>query len=170
MRQSTRHDTPRTTGRARALRAAAALAATGAALAVLPAGTASAAGSKPVVVGPLLQIFTFGADVGVPTGCQAGSASLGSGSAELGLAQQAAPVVSAVNTGCDTFQQQADAGIAMGQQQSAPLSVLNPTVNPMIGQAAASSDQFAAEYGPALAPFGGTLAGVGATLNFFQGS
>ncbi|MGZ6754403.1 MAG: hypothetical protein ACXVEJ_13165 [Nocardioides sp.] len=136
-------------------------------LAVQPA---SAAGAKPVVVGPLLQVFTFGADVGVPTGCQAGSASLGSGSAELGLAHQAAPLVSAVNTGCDTFQQQADAGIATGQQQSAPLTVLNPTVNPIIGRAAASSDQLAAEYGPALAPFGGTLAGVGATLDFFQGS
>lgn len=162
-----RHNKRGTTGRVHALRAVAALAAAGAALAVLPAGPASA--QSPVVVGPLLQIFTFGADVGVPTGCQAGSASLGSGSAELGFAQQVAPVISAINTGCDTFQKQADAAIATGNKQSAPLAMLNPTVNPIIGQAAASSDDFAAQYGPALAPFGGTLAGVGATLNFFQG-
>lgn len=164
-----RKDVPTTTRRGRR---ALALVAAGAALAVLPAGLAHADGASaqsPVVVGPLLQIFTFGADVGVPTGCQAGSASLGSGSAELGFAQQVAPVISAINTGCDTFQKQADAAIATGNKQSAPLAMLNPTVNPIIGQAAASSDDFAAQYGPALAPFGGTLAGVGATLNFFQG-
>jgi hypothetical protein len=162
-----RHNKRGTTGRVHARRVVAALAVTGAALAVLPAGSASA--EAPVVIGPLLQIFTFGADVGVPTGCQAGSAALGSGSAELGFAQQAAPVVAAVNTGCDTFQAQADKYIAIGNARSAPAAALNPYVNPMIGQAAASTDQLAADYGPALAPFGGTLAGVGATLNFFQG-
>jgi hypothetical protein len=143
------------------------LALAGAAFAALPPGPASA--ESPAVVGPLLQIFSFGTDVGVPTGCQAGTATLGSASAEGGLAQQAAPVIAAVNTGCDTFQAQADSLISQGHSASAPASAWNPYVNPIIGQAAASSDQFAADYGSALAPFGGTLAGLGATLNFFQG-
>jgi hypothetical protein len=152
--------------RASALAALTALATAGAFL-VLPIAAASA--ESPVVVGPLLQIFTFGSDVGIPTGCQAGTATAGSASAEANLAQQAAPAIAAVNSGCDTVQLQADTYIAMGNKQSAPLTALNPTVNPVIAQAAASSDQFAAQYGPALAPFGGTLAGLGATVNFFQG-
>jgi hypothetical protein len=163
-RTSNRSSTSRTGRRAVAL---ATLVAAATAVVALPASSASA--EAPVVIGPLLQIFTFGADVGVPTGCQAGSAALGSGSAELGFAQQAAPVVAAVNTGCDTFQAQADKYIAIGNARSAPAAALNPYVNSMIGQAADSTDQLAADYGPALAPFGGTLAGVGATLNFFQG-
>ena len=162
MKRSSTQD--RRTGR-RALALAAV--ATAAAFTAMPVSSASA--QSPVIIGPLLQIFTFGADVGIPTGCQAGTATAGSISAEANLATQAAPAIAAVNGGCDTTQKQADTYIAMGNKQSAPLAVLNPTVNPMIGQAATSSNQFAAQYGSALAPFGGTLAGLGATLNFFQG-
>jgi len=122
-----------------------------------------------VVIGPLLQVFTFGADVGVPTGCEAGKAALGSGFAEFGLAQQAAPVIEAVATGCDTFQLQGEKYIAVGNKMSAPAAALNPYVNPMLGQAADSANGFSAGYGSALAPFSATLAGLGGTINFFQG-
>jgi hypothetical protein len=147
-----------------------ALAAAGA-VSVLPAGAASAADApqSPVIVGPLLQIFTFGADVGIPTGCQAGSAAIGSGASYLNLAQQSGVVINKINSGCTTVQVYGDTFIAVGNKKSAPLAVLNPTVNPMIGQAATSVSQAGTDYGPAIAPFGPTIAGLGATINFFQG-
>jgi hypothetical protein len=145
-----------------------------AALAVaVPTGAAQAAAPKPAehpaIVGPLLQIFTFGADVGIPTGCQAGTAALGSGAAYFGYAQQLGPYIGKVNNGCTTVQVQGDKYIAIGNKQSAALAAWNPYVNPVLQSTADSVTQVGTTYGDALSPFGPTIAGLGGTINFFQG-
>jgi hypothetical protein len=165
-----RYSKSRSAGRARTGRLVV-VAAVATAVAVLPSQGAFAdgGGESPAVVGPLLQIFTFGNDVGVPTGCQLGSSTLGSGSAELGHAAEVAPVIVAINNGCATAQTNGDTYLAKGKTTSQPLSAWNPYVNPIIGQTGDSVEQFGTDYGDALAPFGGTIAGLGATINFFQG-
>ena len=166
--------TPTTRG-SRTLRCALVLVASAGAAAVLPAGVASAdskpaaAAQSPAIVGPLLQFFTFGSDVGIPTVCQAASSGIGSGAAYFKVAGQLAPVISAINNGCTTVQTQADTFIAAGNKYSAALAVWNPYVNPMIQQSADSVTQAGTDYGDAVAPFGPTIAGLGGTLNFFQG-
>jgi hypothetical protein len=147
------------------------LAASALGLGTLPAQAADKQAPKeqPAIVGPLLQIFTFGADVGVPTGCQAASAGIGTGAAYFGVAQQAVPVIAGINSGCTMAQAQADTYIAMGNAQDGPLAAWNPMVNPVIQMTADSVTQAGTDYGPAVAPFGPTIAGLGATLNFFQG-
>lgn len=134
-----------------------------------PAAPRAAAAQSPAIVGPLLQFFTFGSDVGLPTGCQAASSGIGSGAAYFNVAGQLAPVISAINNGCTTIQTQADTYIAAGNKYSAALAVWNPYVNPVIAQSADSITQAGTEYGDAVAPFGPTIAGLGGTLNFFQG-
>lgn len=157
------------------------------ALALMPAGAALAApggptvraatwsgsgpskGQSPAIVGPLLQIFTFGVSFGLPTGCQLASSTIGAGAAELGQAGAVGPVIAAINNGCTTLQGQGMALIEQGQAMSRPLNVINPYVNPMIGQVADSFTKVGNDYGPALSPFGPTIAGLGGTINFFQG-
>jgi hypothetical protein len=140
----------------------------------LAPGSASAAAPKapaqsPAIVGPLLQVFGFGADVGIPTGCQLVSAGFGSGAAFFGYSQQLAPVVNAINSGCTAIQTQADAFIAMGNKSDGPLAAWNPLINPLLQSTADSVTQAGTTYGDALAPFGTTIAGLGGTINFFQG-
>jgi hypothetical protein len=150
-------------------RAVVAVAVAGAAFAVLPTASAAEPEQSPAIVGPLLQIFTFGADVGLPTGCQAGTATLGAGAAYFGYAAQLGPYIAKVNNGCTTAQANADTLIAKGNTRSAPLAAWNPYVNPVVQATGDSVTQVGTDYGDALQPMGPTIAGLGATINFFQG-
>ena len=138
------------------------------------AGTTSSsakptAEQSPVLVGPTLQILTFGNNIGLPLGCQLATSAIGAGAAEYGFGSAVGPVVQAGNNGCTMVSAQGAAGLEQATTASQPLSALNPTVNPMIGQAADSVTMVGTEYGEELSPFGPTVAGLGGTINFFQG-
>ena len=128
------------------------------------------AAAKPVVVGGLLEVFGFGTGIGLPLGCQLGTAALGSGAAYLNKAQQVSPAINEANTACSLAAAEGTILVNKAQANDTKLNALNPFVNPMIGEVANSVTQVGTNYGPALAPFGPTIAGLGGTLNFFQGS
>ena len=124
---------------------------------------------SPAVVGPTEGILVFGDTIGLPLGCQLGTAAIGSGAAYLGHAQEASPVIDAANNGCDTASQQGAAGLAQMQQGTKPLNAINPYANPVLDQTADSVQQFGHDYGDEIAPFGPTVEGSGATIRFFEG-
>jgi hypothetical protein len=140
--------------------------------AVLASGPADSGTSDttPVLVGPLLKIFGFGSDVGIPTGCQAATATLGSGAAYVNQAQNVYQLILAINDGCVTLQQQADSLIAQGQSADQPLTAADGYANPMIQATGDAITAFGTQYNDAIAPFGPTIAGFGATLEYFEGS
>jgi hypothetical protein len=163
-------------GRVR-MRRAVAVAGVAAVLAAAPAGTALAAGNddggsggSPAIVGPMLDFFAFGSSVGVPTVCSLATGALGGGAAEYGFGDAISPLLLAMVNGCDTVSTQGSAYVLQGQQMSQPLVAWNPYLNPAIGQVAASTTQVGTDYGDALAPFGPTIAGLGGTIAWFEGS
>jgi len=146
-------------------------------LAVAPVvGVASPAhaddrGGNTAVIGPLLDFFGFGTSVGAPVFCNTGSASIGSGFQEFGATEQGNTLVDGINKGCSTFSEQGGALVRQGKSAQAPYaSQFNPVANPVIGRLSDATTQFGTTFGPALAPFGPTVAGTGATMKFLKGS
>ena len=141
---------------------------------VLHAQTSSSSGSsgsdeKPAFVGPMLDFFGFGAGIGLPLVCQAGTSAIGSGAGEVGLAGQAGAVIGRANDGCDTASSQGTTYVAKGQQLAKPLNVINPYANNALEAAAGAVEQYGTEYNDTLSPFGPTIQGSGATLRWFEG-
>jgi hypothetical protein len=137
-----------------------------------PATSPSSSGSsdeKPAVVGPTLDFFGFGAGIGLPLVCQAGTSAIGSGAGAAGVAGQAGPVIGKVNNGCDLASTQGVRFVAKGQQAAKPLNVINPYANNALEAAAGAVEQYGAQYNDTLAPFGPTVRGSGATLRWFEG-
>ena len=133
-------------------------------------GTSRAAeGESPVIFGPLLGFFKFGAGVGAPLVCQAATSGMGSGAGEIGVAEQAAPVIQAINDGCDTMSTNGVMFVEMGQEQSAPAAALNPFVNPVIESAATGIENFGRDYHDTVSPFGSTIEGSGNTVRWLEG-
>lgn len=137
---------------------------------VLQAGARdSDTAEKPAILGPLLDFFRFGAGIGAPLVCQAGTSAVGSGANELGIAGQASVVIGKVNDGCDTASTQGTTYVDRGQELAKPLNVVNPYANPVLDAAAGAAEQYGEEYDETLSPFGPTIKGSGATLRWFEG-
>lgn len=125
--------------------------------------------AKPVIVGATLDLFRFGAGIGAPLVCQAATSGMGSGANELGIATQAAPVIQAINDGCDTFATQGVAAVDRFAKAAQPLNALNEPVNPMIETGAKAVEDFGSTYGEEISPLGPTVVGSGATIRHFEG-
>jgi hypothetical protein len=132
------------------------------------AGTATA--QTPAVVGPLLDLFSFGDNIGLPLACGTGAAAIGSGAAEYGLAAQASTLVNAINSSCATASSYGAQFIAAGQSSDAPLSSLNTLLNPLLANTGSSLTEFGTTYGSALNPLGPSIAATGGTVEWFEGS
>jgi hypothetical protein len=147
-----------------------------AALALAPAAAAapveagSGSGSSPAIVGPLLDFFTFGTNVGIPTACQEATSVVGGGAGAYGFAGDVGSLISAINTTCTQVQVEGASFIAQGQADDQALAVFNPFINPAISSTGSSVQSFGDTYGSDLAPFGPTIAGLGGTIDFFEGS
>lgn len=125
---------------------------------------------NPAVLGPLLKMFYYGDQLGVPLGCQAVTAAVGSGAGAYGQAATVYPLISAINDGCNQVATGGAAFIAQGQTASAPLAAWNPYVNPLLKTVGTTVTQQGGTYGSAINPFGATVAGLGGTIDFFEGS
>jgi hypothetical protein len=144
------------------------------------AGPALAAGShhkakkkhaaKPAVIYPLLEFFQFGDEIGAPIVCGTGSSLIGSGAAYFGVAKSANGAINAINNGCAVVVKNGDKFIDEGIKESSSASALNPFVDPVISASGKSVQEFGTKYGSALNPLGPTIAGAGATIDFFEGS
>ena len=132
-------------------------------------GSQASSEEKPAVVGPMLGLFGFGAGIGLPLVCQAGTSAIGSGAGEFGLAGQAGPVIGKLNDGCDTASTSGTTYVAKGQQLATPLNVINPYANQGLEAGAGAAEQYGEEYDETLSPFGPTVQGSGATLRWFEG-
>jgi hypothetical protein len=121
-------------------------------------------------VGPLLDFANFGDTIGLPIVCGTGAGAIGDGANQYGFAKQASPLVNAINTMCATASARGATYIAQAQATDSPLAALNPYANPILNSAGTSVTQFGTTYGAALAPFGPTIAGLGGTIQWFEGS
>lgn len=139
---------------------------------VASASPAQAAdGDRTAVVGPLLDFFNFGAAVGTPLACGAASAGLGSGFQEFGAADQGNTVVDGILQGCALVAEQGTLFIDQGKVMQAPYAeAFNPVANPVLEHLATATTDFGTQFGPALAPFGPTIAGSGNTIRFLIGT
>jgi len=136
----------------------------GLATAALATGPVAAPGtsSSPAVVGPLLGLFAFGDNIGAPLVCQDVSSYISAGAAQFGKSQAVSPLVTAINDQCSSLSAAGAKLIAMGQATDSPLAAWNPILNPMLGSASSSMTMIGTNFGSALAPFGPTIAGLGA--------
>lgn len=139
-----------------------------AAVLALPAGAALAE-ERPVVVGPLLDMFEFGAGLGVPLGCNIVGGYVVDGADEVGAAAQGAQVADQVNQGCVTGSEQGLVLIEQGKELSGPLSAVNAPADAGLEATATVVEQSGEDYAGVLAPFGPTVQGSGGTVRWFQG-
>jgi hypothetical protein len=122
------------------------------------------------VVTPLLEIFDFGVVVGMPLVCN-DLISVGSIAAqELQVSAAASPFLTQIVTQCAAFAAQGDSFLEQGISASQALTALNPVLNPLIAAFSNTLDTTASGYGTSLAPLGPTIAGLGGSVAYFEGS
>lgn len=132
--------------------------------------TTSGSSSRPVVIGPLLNFFSFGDNIGLPLVCGTVAAAIGDGAAQYGLASQASTLVNAINDGCAKGSAYGATFIAMGQASDGGASALNPYLDPALTSMANSVQQFATDFGSTLNPFGATIYGSGGDFTWLEGN
>lgn len=159
------------------IRVAAVVSLTAAALAMSASG-AQAAEAAPAadegntaVIGPLLDFFGFGSNVGAPLMCAVGASFITVGFSEFQAENQGAPITDGIEQGCAAFRDQGNNYVAQGKTMQAPYaSAFNPYANPAIDQLADAVTKLGTDYGDQMAPFGPTVATFGSTVRYFKGS
>lgn len=128
-------------------------------------------GERTAVVGPLLDLFYFGATIGIPLVCDTTAGTVGSGFQEFGASDPGNQAAGPVLQGCAVFSEQGGAFVEQGKVAQAPFAAqFNPVANPVVAQLGTAVTEFGTTYDAALAPFGETVTGFGATIGFLQGS
>jgi hypothetical protein len=140
--------------------------------AVALAGPAVRAEEKPdaAIVTPLVKLFDFGNQVGIPTGCNLASSLIGTSASELGVSEQSSELILAINAGCVSLVEGNAVYIAQLKEASKEASPINPIANPIIASTAESFVMTGEQFGTGLAPFGPTIAGMGPFIAFFGGT
>lgn len=141
-----------------------------------PAGASSAEtgntgnSGNAAVVTPLLEMFKFGNAIGLPLACSdAGSIISIIGSQTDGTAV-ASKLVTELDNQCNELSSKGGGYLQQAIAQSQALTLLNPVVNPLIAALAKGLSTVGTQEGASLSPFGPTVAGLGGTVTFFEGS
>ena len=141
-----------------------------------PAGASSAAtgnsgnSGSGAVITPLLKMFYFGNNVGLPLACSdAGSVVSILGTQTGGTATSSA-IVTELDGLCQQLSSQGGGYLQQAIAQSRALTMINPVVNPLIADLATGLSTVGTQEGGSLSPFGPTVAGLGGTVTFFEGS
>jgi hypothetical protein len=136
------------------------------------AHAAPAAGDEnTAVIGPLLDFFGFGSNVGAPLMCAVTSSFLTVGFTEFQAEKAGAPITDGLDQGCAAFRDQGNSYVAQGKTMQAPYAgAFNPYANPAIDQLADAITKVGTDYGDQMAPFGPTVATFGSTVRYFKGS
>jgi len=132
--------------------------------------SASSGGDSAAVITPLLEFMDFGDTVGFPLMCSDALGNASSGANQLGLTNQAQPFFVQIADQCSSMSAQGDQHMQQAIAQSSQLTPINPVLNPAISALATGLQSAGANYGSSLSPFGPTVAGLGGTLAFFEGS
>ncbi|HEY1828489.1 MAG TPA: hypothetical protein VGF87_10730 [Acidimicrobiales bacterium] len=141
-----------------------------------PAGAASGTGSgnggggSVGLVTPLLKFFEFGNTIGLPLLCSDGGSVVSIIGTQSGAAAVSSPLVTQLDNDCAKLSAAGDKYLQQAIVESQSLALINPVVNPLLAELSTTLANTGANYGAALAPFGPTVAGLGGTVAFFEGS
>jgi hypothetical protein len=164
---------------ARAALAAATVAVLAAVVTFTPAGASNApsgnsgntgnTGSSAVVT-PLLKLFEFGNTVGLPLLCSDAGSIVSILGTQTGGAKISSKLVTELDGQCNELASKGGNYLQQAISQSRALTLINPVVNPLIANLGKGLNMVGTQYGGSLAPFGPTVAGLGGTVAFFEGS
>jgi hypothetical protein len=127
-------------------------------------------GSGAAVVTPLLKFFEFGNTVGLPLLCSDAGSVVSIFGAQSGSAAATSPIVTELDSECSQLSSQGSTYLQQAISESESLELINPYVDPLIGDLSNGLSTVGTQYGSSLAPFGPTVAGLGGTVAFFEGT
>jgi hypothetical protein len=141
-----------------------------------PAGASSAQtgntgnSGKAAVVTPLLEMFKFGNAIGLPLACSDAGSIVSIIGSQTGGTAVASKLVTELDSQCNELSSKGGGYLQQAIAQSQALTLLNPVVNPLISALAKGLSTVGTQEGASLSPFGPTVAGLGGTVTFFEGS
>jgi hypothetical protein len=141
-----------------------------ASMARFSASRSSSASTSTAVVTPLLELFEFGNQIGLPLLCSDAGSVVSIFGSQTGTSKELSPLLVELDKECGQLSAQGGTYLRQAIAESQGLSLINPLVNPLIADLAGGLVTTGTQYGPALAPFGPTVAGLGGTVAFFEGS
>lgn len=121
------------------------------------------------IVTPTLKMMRFGSVLGLPDGCNIVAGSMGAGATELGVGDQAGPVLAQGVEQCTTFGLAGGEHLTAGMAAVAPLAVINPAFDPGIDAFADALETVGRDHSESVAPFGPTIVGMAQSARFFKG-
>jgi hypothetical protein len=133
------------------------------------AQNASSQGS-PAIIGPLLQVLSFGDNVGLPLACEDGNSAVSAVEGQAGLSSEISPFVNEFETQCSNLSLQGENYLLQAEAESSALDTINPILDPGIAAMASGIQNVGNNYGSSFSPFGPTIAGLGGSIAFFEGS
>jgi hypothetical protein len=143
----------------------------GASSSAAPTGTTGNTGSSSAaVVTPLLRFFVFGNTVGLPLLCSDAGSVVSIIGASSNSAKETSKLVTELDDLCAKMASAGTQYLNEGIAKSEALTFINPVVDPLIADLDNGLQTVGTQYGPSLAPFGPTVAGLGGTVSFFEGS
>lgn len=134
-----------------------------------PTGNTGNSGSGAVVT-PLLEIFKFGNAIGLPLACSDTGSIISIIGSQTGGTAVASKLVTELDSQCQQLSSKGGDYLQQAMAQSRALTLLNPVVNPLISALAKALNTVGTQQGAELSPFGPTVAGLGGTVTFFEGS
>jgi len=134
-----------------------------------PTGNTGNTGSAAAVT-PLLEIFKFGNAVGLPLACSDAGSVVSIIGSQTGGTAVASKLVTELDSQCNQLSSKGGDYLQQAIAQSRALTLLNPVVNPLISALAKALNTVGTQEEGSLSPFGPTVAGLGGTVTFFEGS
>ena len=134
-----------------------------------PTGNSGNSGSGAVVT-PLLEIFKFGNAVGLPLACSDAGSIISIIGSQTGGTSVASKLVTELDSQCQQLSSKGGDYLQQAIAQSRAMTLLNPVVNPLIAALAKALNTTGTQEEASLSPFGPTVAGLGGTVTFFEGS
>ncbi len=132
--------------------------------------TATGTGASAAGVTPLLNMFEFGDTIGLPLACSDAGSVVSIIGAESDSSQSISPLVVQLDSQCSQLSSEGSGYLQQAIAESQGLALINPAVNPLIAALSGGLTTTGTQQGPALAPFGPTVAGLGGTVAFFEGT
>ena len=127
-------------------------------------------GASAAAVTPLLNMFEFGDTLGLPLACSDAGSVISIIGTETGSSKGISPLVQQLDGQCNQLSAKGSGYLQQAIAESRGLALINPAVDPLIADLAGGLTATGTQEGPALAPFGPTVAGLGGTVAFFEGT
>jgi hypothetical protein len=127
-------------------------------------------GSGAAAVTPLLDLFEFGNTIGLPLLCSDAGSIVSIFGAQSGTASATSPLVTQLDSQCARLASQGGTFLQQAITESRSLELINPAVDPVIADLSTGLSTLGTQYGSSLVPFGPTVAGLGGTVAFFEGT